>query len=65
MYYANHMGRPATGQTKVRSVRVGSAWDTAKANAEQDGETISDVVTRLLNRYNAAQERKRQRDQEP
>lgn len=65
MYYANRMGRPATGQTKVRSVRVGDVWDTAKANAEQDGETISDVITRLLLRYNLAQERKRQRGQEP
>lgn len=45
----------------MRSVRVGAAWDTAKANAEQDGETISDVITRLLTRYNAAQERKRAR----
>ena len=52
------MGRPATEQTTVRSVRSpGDIWDTAKANAEADGETISDVVNRLLIGYNKAKKR--------
>ena len=44
-------GRPATGKTPSRHVRVGPAWDQAKAIAKQHGETISAVVNRALNDY--------------
>ena len=54
------MGRPATGQTPVRSVRISDPiWNEAKSNAEAEGLTISDVIARLLDRYNAAEARKR------
>lgn len=46
-------GRPATGKTPVRSLRVGDVWDRAKAKAEAEGETITDVVERLLTEYAA------------
>ena len=63
LYYIWHtasMGRPATGPTPVRSVRVADGtWDEAKANAAAEGLTISDVIARLLDRYNAAEARKR------
>lgn len=55
------MGRPATGQTPVRTVRIGDAWDEARANAEADGEKFADVVDRLLRRYNAAAARRRRK----
>lgn len=44
-------GRPATGQVPVRTVRIGSAWDEAKALAEQRGEKFSDVLDGLLKRW--------------
>lgn len=51
------MGRPATGQTPVRTLRLGQVWDEAKENAKSDGETMTDLVERLLRRYNAAKRR--------
>lgn len=63
LYYIWHtasMGRPATGQTPVRSVRIADpTWNEAKDNAAAEGLTISDVIARLLDRYNAAEARKR------
>jgi hypothetical protein len=45
-------GRPVTtGETKVRSVRIAAVWDQAAAIAEQRGETMTDVVKRLLENY--------------
>ena len=44
-------GRPATGTNPTRSVRVGASWDAAKARAEQTGETMVQVVDRLLTDY--------------
>ncbi|HSS38659.1 MAG TPA: hypothetical protein VLT58_07810 [Polyangia bacterium] len=43
----------------MRTVRVGEAWDEARANAEADGEKFADVIERLLRRYNAAAARRR------
>jgi len=45
----------------VRTVRIGDAWDEARANAEADGEKFADVLDRLLRRYNAAARRRRVR----
>jgi len=42
-------------------VRIGEAWDEAKANAEAEGEKFADVLDRLLRRYNAAARRRRKR----
>lgn len=53
------MGRPATGQTPVRSVRIPDhTWLRAKAHAEANGHHIGDVIAKLLDRYSAAEERK-------
>lgn len=44
----------------MRSVRIADGiWTEAKANAEAEGLTISDVIARLLDRYNAGEARKR------
>lgn len=44
----------------MRSVRISDpTWDEAKDNAAAEGLTISDVIARLLDRYNAAEARKR------
>lgn len=44
-------GRPATGKTPSRSMRLGPVYDQAKAKAEANGETITAVVKRLLTEY--------------
>lgn len=44
-------GRPATGQTPVRTMRVGSIWDQAKAIADARGEKMTAVVEDALRRY--------------
>lgn len=47
-------GRPATGETKIRGVRVPDAvWDEAKRKAADEGKTVSDVVNECLRKYNA------------
>ena len=49
----------------MRSVRIPDrTWEKAKAHAEADGKTISDVIAKLLDRYNAAADRKRPADEE-
>jgi hypothetical protein len=44
-------GRPATGKTPTRSMRLGPNYDRAKTKAEANGETITAVVDRLLGEY--------------
>ena len=44
-------GRPATGKTPTRSMRLGPVYDQAKAKAEANGESITAVVERLLAEY--------------
>ncbi len=45
-------GRPATGKTPIRGIRVPDAlWDDAKAKAAEEGKTVSDVVNDCLRRY--------------
>lgn len=44
-------GRPATGVTPKRNIRVGDVWDQAEELAKADGETMTDLVKRLLARY--------------
>lgn len=44
-------GRPRTGQTPKRNIRIGPIWDQAAALAAQRGETMTAVIARLLERY--------------
>jgi hypothetical protein len=44
-------GRPATGETPKRNIRIGKIWDDAAVIAERRGETMTDIVTRLLAGY--------------
>jgi hypothetical protein len=51
MAEARKPGRPATGKTPTRSMRLGDSYDRAKTKAEANGETITAVVDRLLGEY--------------
>jgi hypothetical protein len=44
-------GRPATGVTPKRNIRVGAVWDEAAAIAARRGETMTAVVEAALRRY--------------
>lgn len=44
-------GRPATGVTPKRNIRVGSTWDEAAGIAAARGETMTAVIERALQRY--------------
>lgn len=47
------MPRPKTGETKNRNLRVpDEIWQPALENAQADGTTITNVLTRYLQRYN-------------
>lgn len=45
------VGRPATGVTPKRNIRVGEIWDEAAERALAEGENMAGLVTRLLHRY--------------
>lgn len=46
------MGRPATGKTPLRNIRVPDGlWAAAKAKAQSEGRTITDVIVSALHRY--------------
>lgn len=47
-------GRPPTGVTKKRDVRIGDVWDEAAGYAKEDGENMPALLTRLLGDYVAA-----------
>ena len=44
-------GRPATGVTPKRNIRVGDVWDQAEEYAKTDGENMAQLVTHLLHGY--------------
>lgn len=44
-------GRPATGQTPVRTLRIGAIWDQARAIADARGEKLTAVIEDALRRY--------------
>ncbi|MFM9813557.1 hypothetical protein ACKI16_34250 [Streptomyces scabiei] len=49
------MGRPATGKTPVRNVRVPDGlWKAAQERAAAEGRTITDVIVSALHRYVSA-----------
>lgn len=57
------MGRPATGKTPVRNVRVPDGlWNAAKAKAAEEGRTITDVIVSALHRYVSARTPQPDRD---
>lgn len=46
------MGRPATGVTRLRNVRVPDGlWQAAKDKAAAEGRTLTDVILSALQRY--------------
>lgn len=45
------VGRPATGQTPVRTLRSGAIWDQAKAIADRRGDKMVAIVEEALRRY--------------
>ncbi|MET8982112.1 hypothetical protein ABZX85_41670 [Streptomyces sp. NPDC004539] len=46
------MGRPATGKTPLRNVRIpDKLWADAKAKAAAEDRTITDVIVSALHRY--------------
>jgi hypothetical protein len=47
-------GRPATGETPMRSFRMGPVWDEARTVAKERNENLRDVIERYLRRYIAA-----------
>ena len=47
---APRRGRPATGQTPKRYVRMGPLWDDAAALAHDQGETMTSLVERAIRR---------------
>ncbi|MFJ3713799.1 hypothetical protein OG204_00885 [Streptomyces sp. NBC_01387] len=61
------MARPATGKTPLRNIRVpDQLWDDAKAEAKEEGRSLTDVIVGDLHRY--VNRRRRERgaaDSEP
>lgn len=44
-------GRPRTGVTPKRNIRIGPIWDEAAAIAARRGETMTAVIDAALRRY--------------
>jgi hypothetical protein len=44
-------GRPRTGVTPKRNIRIGPIWDQAAELAARRGETMTAVIERALQRY--------------
>lgn len=44
-------GRPATGHSPTRSVRIGPVWDEAMEIAKDRGDKLNQVITRALENY--------------
>lgn len=51
MTEAKRRGRPATGVTPVRNVRIGPLWDEALEIAKSRDETLTSVIEAALKRY--------------
>jgi hypothetical protein len=54
-------GRPRTGVTPKRNIRLGATWDESEAFADDNGEPMTAYVERALQAANAAERRKRAR----
>lgn len=55
-------GRPATGVTPKRNIRIGAVWDEVAAYAAEDGETMTAVIERLLAAHAAKRRKKSARE---
>lgn len=54
------LARDGSGDTPRRTIRVPDAeWDAAKAVADENGETLSDVIRLALRRYVARNAKRR------
>lgn len=59
------MPRPPTGQTPLRSIRVGDEiWEHVERAAEEDGTTTAHIVRQALLEYAAKRARLRRRQRE-
>jgi hypothetical protein len=58
-------GRPRTGVTPKRNVRIGAAWDQGERLAASLNMTMTAYVEQALRRENARAERAAKRTQEP
>ena len=59
------MGRPATGKTPSRNVRVPDGlWQAAKKRAASEGRTITEVIVSALHRYVSAPPRQSSAEQD-
>lgn len=57
------MGRPPTGRTPLRNVRVPDGlWEAAKAKAAAEGRTITEVIVSALHRYVSSRPARRDTD---
>ena len=57
------MARPATGETKLRNIRVpDELWSAAMAEAKAEGRTLTDVILGDLHRYVSRRQRERGAD---
>lgn len=53
----DQVGRPATGKTPLRNIRVSTPiWEAAKARAKTEGRTLTDVLVSYLKEYGAGWE---------
>lgn len=60
MLHGRKGGRPATGKTPVRKIRVDNElWDAVAAKAKAEGRTITDVINTDLHRYVTRRQRER------
>lgn len=50
-------GRPRTGVTPKRNVRIGATWDIAERHAAAEGVTVTAYVERAIARENTRVER--------
>lgn len=62
MEHPRRRGRPATGQTPKRNVRIGVPWDRGEELAQALGITMTAYVEQALRRENARVERQLRRD---
>lgn len=60
MLHGRRGGRPATGKTPVRKIRVDNElWDAVAAKAKAEGRTVTDVINSDLHRYVTRRRRER------
>jgi hypothetical protein len=58
-------GRPATGVTPKRNVRIGETWERGEELAKTVGMSMTAYVEEAVRRHNAKVERDQRRDGQP